>query len=119
MLLTKLIYTVFYNMIIATVLVLIIPVLLSVAMFTLAERTVMASMQRRYGPNVSGIGGLLQPFWDGLKLGVKEPILPDSSSAGAFAASPMISFVLSQVAWAGICISDASFQGLVLMAISS
>nr|QKY64130.1 NADH dehydrogenase subunit 1 [Colemanosphaera angeleri] len=106
-------------MIIAAILILIVPVLLSVAMFTLAERTVMASMQRRYGPNVSGIGGVLQPFWDGLKLGVKEPILPDSSSAGAFAASPMISFVLSQVAWVGICISDASFQGLVLMAISS
>lgn len=109
----------YYNMIFASILILIVPVLLSVALFTLAERTVMASMQRRYGPNVSGIGGLLQPFYDGLKLGVKEPILPDSSSAGAFAASPMISFVLSQVAWAGICISDASFQGLVLMAISS
>lgn len=106
-------------MIAAAIIILIVPVLLSVAMFTLAERTVMASMQRRYGPNISGFGGVLQPFYDGLKLGVKEPILPDSSSAGAFAASPMISFVLSQVAWVGICISDASFQGLVLMAISS
>lgn len=115
MLLTNLLYT----MIVASILILIVPVLLSVAMFTLAERTVMASMQRRFGPQVSGISGLLQPFWDGLKLGVKEPVLPDSSSAGAFAASPMISFVLSQVAWVGICISDASFQGLVIMAISS
>lgn len=106
-------------MIFASILILIVPVLLSVAIFTLAERTVMASMQRRYGPNVSGVGGILQPFWDGLKLGVKEPVLPDASSAGAFAASPMISFVLSQVAWVGICISDASFQGLVIMAISS
>ena len=49
-------------MIIATILILVVPVLLSVAMMTLAERTVMASMQRRYGPQVSGIGGLLQPF---------------------------------------------------------
>jgi hypothetical protein len=52
----------------------------------------MASMQRRWGPGVSGIGGILQPFWDGLKLGVKEPILPELSSAGAYSASPMISF---------------------------
>lgn len=67
-------------MIIASILILIVPVLLSVAMiaprsdnvgldhqgetlmFTLAERTVMASMQRRFGPQVSGIGGILQPF---------------------------------------------------------
>lgn len=62
------------------------------AFFTLAERQIMASMQRRWGPGVSGIGGILQPFWDGLKLGVKEPILPELSSAGAYSASPMISF---------------------------
>lgn len=111
--------TILYTMIYLSIIVLILPVLLSVALFTLAERTVMASMQRRYGPNVSGVGGVLQPFYDAIKLGVKEPILPDSSSTGAFAASPMISFVLSQVAWVGICICDASFQGLVLMAISS
>jgi NADH:ubiquinone oxidoreductase subunit H len=79
----------------------------------------MASMQRRFGPHVSGIGGILQPFWDGLKLGVKEPILPESSASGAFSAAPMISFVLSQISWCGIFISDAAFQGLVLMALSS
>jgi len=103
----------------ASILMMTVPVLLCVAFFTLAERQILASMQRRFGPHVSGIGGVLQPFWDGLKLGVKEPVLPDSSSSGAFAASPMISFVLSQVAWCGIWISDACFQGLVIMAISS
>lgn len=79
----------------------------------------MASMQRRFGPHVSGIGGVLQPFWDGLKLGVKEPILPELSASGAFCAAPMISFILSQVSWCGIFISDATFQGLVLLALSS
>jgi NADH:ubiquinone oxidoreductase subunit H len=106
-------------MILASILTILVPVLLCVAFFTLAERQIMASMQRRFGPHVSGFGGVLQPFWDGLKLGVKEPILPELSSAGAFSASPMISFVLSQVAWCGIFISDAAFQGLVIMAISS
>jgi NADH:ubiquinone oxidoreductase subunit H len=106
-------------MILASIFTITIPVLLCVAFFTLAERQIMASMQRRFGPHVSGIGGVLQPFWDGLKLGVKEPILPELSASGAFSAAPMISFILSQISWCGIFISDATFQGLVLMAISS
>jgi NADH:ubiquinone oxidoreductase subunit H len=59
-----------------TILCIVVPVLISVAFYTLAERQVMASLQRRVGPNVSGFGGILQPFYDGLKLGVKEPVLP-------------------------------------------
>lgn len=106
-------------MILATILIITVPVLLSVAFFTLAERQIMASMQRRFGPHVSGIGGILQPIYDGLKLGVKEPILPESSASGAFSAAPMISFILSQISWGAIFLSDASFQGLVLMALSS
>jgi NADH:ubiquinone oxidoreductase subunit H len=96
-----------------------VPVLLSVAFFTLAERQVMASMQRRMGPSVSGIGGVLQPFYDGLKLGVKEPILPELSASGAFSAAPMIAFILSQVSFCVLFLSDAAFQGLILMALSS
>jgi NADH:ubiquinone oxidoreductase subunit H len=106
-------------MILLSIFTITVPVLLCVAFFTLAERQIMASMQRRFGPHVSGIGGVLQPFWDGLKLGVKEPILPSLSSYGAFSAAPMISFILSQISWCGIFICDASFQGLVLMALSS
>lgn len=106
-------------MILVTILIITVPVLLSVAFFTLAERQVMGSMQRRFGPQVSGIGGILQPIYDGLKLGVKEPILPEYSASGAFSAAPMISFILSQISWGAIFISDASFQGLVLMALSS
>lgn len=106
-------------MILITVLTITVPVLLCVAFFTLAERQLMASMQRRLGPHTSGLGGVLQPFWDGLKLGVKEPILPELSASGAFSAAPMISFILSQISFCGIFISDAAFQGLVLMALSS
>ena len=75
-------------MLLASMITLLIPVLLSVAMLSLAERTIMASMQRRFGPHVSGIGGVLQPFWDALKLGVKEPLLPELSAAGAFSRPP-------------------------------
>lgn len=106
-------------MIIITVLTITVPVLLSVAYFTLAERQVMASMQRRSGPNVSGFNGLLQPLYDGLKLGVKEPVLPELSASGAFSAAPMIAFILSQISFCGIFINDCAFQGLVLMALSS
>lgn len=102
-----------------TIIIITLPVLLSVAFFTLAERQVMASLQRRMGPQTSGFGGVLQPFWDGLKLAVKEPILPECSSSGAFSAAPMIAFILSQISWCGIFISDAAYQGLVLMALSS
>ena len=86
-------------MILITILVITVPVLMSVAFFTLAERQVMGSLQRRMGPQTSGFGGVLQPFWDGLKLGVKEPVLPESSASGAFSAAPMIAFILSQVSW--------------------
>jgi NADH:ubiquinone oxidoreductase subunit H len=102
-----------------TILAITVPVLLCVAYFTVSERQVMASMQRRIGPNVSGFFGLLQCFYDGLKLGVKEPVLPESSASGAFSAAPMISFILSQISFCGLFISDAAFQGLILMALSS
>jgi len=54
----------------------VVPLLLGVAYLTLAERKVMASMQRRVGPNVVGVLGLLQPLADGLKLLIKETVLP-------------------------------------------
>jgi NADH:ubiquinone oxidoreductase subunit H len=107
------------KMIYLSILTILVPVLLVVAFLTLAERQLMASMQRRVGPQVSGFGGILQPFYDGLKLGVKEPLLPELSASGAFAAAPMISFVLSQIAWVPLFLSDAAFGGLVIMALSS
>ena len=106
-------------MIFITILAITIPILLIVALTTLFERQIMASMQRRMGPNTSGLGGLLQPFYDGFKLAVKEPILPELSSSGAFSIAPMIAFILSQISLSIIFISDSSYQGFILMALSS
>ena len=62
------------------ILAVVVPLLISVAYFTIAERKIMGSIQRRRGPNVIGYLGLLQPLADGLKLFVKETILPSSSN---------------------------------------
>ena len=76
-----------------------IPLLIVVAFFTLAERKVMASIQRRKGPNVVGFWGVLQPFADGLKLVIKELIIPIKSNNFLFVLSPIITLLLSFVGW--------------------
>ncbi len=77
------------------ILILIVPILIAVAFFTLFERKVMATLQRRRGPNVVGIAGLLQPFADGLKLIIKETVLPSASNQFLFILAPILTLILS------------------------
>ena len=87
-------------------LIIVIPLLVSVAFFTIVERKGMGTIQRRKGPNVVGIVGLLQPFADGLKLFTKETILPSNSNLLAFLVAPILTFFLSITSWVIIPFSD-------------
>jgi NADH-quinone oxidoreductase subunit H len=106
-------------------LAIIVPILIAVAYLTLLERKVMASMQQRRGPNVVGFFGLLQPFADGLKLLVKETILPSSANTFIFIFAPIFSFLLSLLSWCVIpfgvdCVFlDLNIGVLIIFAISS
>jgi NADH-quinone oxidoreductase subunit H len=77
----------------------IIPLLISVAYFTISERKIMGIIQRRKGPNVIGFVGLLQPLADGLKLFTKETILPSDSNVILFLMAPLLTFMLSLMGW--------------------
>jgi NADH-quinone oxidoreductase subunit H len=79
-----------------------IPLLIIVAFFTLIERKVMASIQRRKGPSVVGIFGFLQPFADGLKLVIKEIIFPNKANKFLFVFAPSITLFLSFIGWSSI-----------------
>lgn len=83
-----------------------IPVLLSVAFLTLVERKVMGSIQHRRGPNVVGFFGILQPIADGIKLLLKEPVIPYRSNKVIFIASPIFTFIISIVGWSVIPLSE-------------
>ncbi|RDD62156.1 NADH-quinone oxidoreductase subunit NuoH [Ferruginivarius sediminum] len=102
-----------------------VPLLLAVAYTTYAERKIIGAMQLRRGPNVVGPFGLLQPIADGVKLLFKETILPAGANRVVFIAAPIITFVLSLVAWAvipfgeGMVIADINVGILYLFAISS
>ena len=84
------------------ILAFVVPLILSVAYLTYAERRVIAAMQMRRGPNTVGPFGLLQPFADAFKLLFKEPILPTQANSVIFLLAPMITFTLAFVAWAVI-----------------
>ncbi|MDZ7788003.1 MAG: NADH-quinone oxidoreductase subunit NuoH [Halofilum sp. (in: g-proteobacteria)] len=88
------------------ILLIIIPVMLSVAYLTYAERRVIGYMQRRRGPNRVGYYGLLQPIADGLKLLSKEVILPTNANRFLFLLAPILSIGPSLAAWAVIPFSE-------------
>ena len=79
------------------ILLIAVPLLVAVAYFTLAERKIIASMQRRRGPDKVGIWGLLQPLADGLKLLLKESVIPMNSNTFSFILAPILTFFLSLV----------------------
>jgi len=106
-------------------LLLIVPVLLSVAFVTIAERKTMASMQRRLGPNAVGYYGLLQAFADALKLLLKEYVAPTQANIYLFFIGPMVTLIFALMGYlvvpfgSGMFVSDFSLGILYLLAVSS
>jgi NADH-ubiquinone oxidoreductase chain 1 len=107
------------------VLILTLPVLLSVAFVTVAERKTMASMQRRLGPNIVGYYGLLQAFADALKLLLKEYISPTQANIILFFLGPIITLIFSLLGYAvipfgpSLTIADLNLGILYMLAVSS
>jgi len=107
------------------ILIVILPILLTVAFITIAERKTMASMQRRLGPNIVGYYGLLQPFADALKLLIKEYVSPTQANIIIFFIGPFITLIFSLYGYAmipfgpGIALNDFNLGLLYMLAVSS
>ena len=102
-----------------------VPVLLTVAYVTVAERKTMASMQRRLGPNLVGYYGLLQAFADALKLLLKEYVSPTQANLVLFFLGPIITLIFSLLGFSvipygpGLAILDFDLGILYMLAVSS
>nr|QOD97226.1 NADH dehydrogenase subunit 1 [Chaetura pelagica] len=100
-----------------------VPILIAVAFLTLVERKILSYMQARKGPNIVGPFGLLQPVADGVKLFIKEPVRPSTSSPLLFITTPMLALLLAITIWAPLPLpfplTDLNLGLLFLLAMSS
>jgi len=107
------------------ILVIALPLMLAVAMVIYAERKIWAAIALRRGPNVVGPWGLLQSFADGLKVFLKETIVPSSANKGLFLLAPIITFTTALIVWAvvpfdvGVVLTDINVGLLYILAASS
>jgi NADH-quinone oxidoreductase subunit H len=107
------------------ILMIALPLMLAVAMIIYADRKIWAAMALRRGPNVVGPFGLLQSFADGLKVFLKETIVPSASNRGLFLLAPVITFTLALIGWAvipfgpGMVLADINVGLLYILAVSS
>nr|WOL31650.1 NADH dehydrogenase subunit 1 [Syngnathus watermeyeri] len=101
----------------------IVPVLLAVAFLTLIERKILGYMQLHKGPNIVGPYGLLQPIADGMKLFIKEPVYPSTTSPILFLIAPMLALTLALTLWAPLPmphpVVDVNLSILFILALSS
>ena len=103
----------------------VVPLMLGVAYLTYAERKIIGWMQVRIGPNRVGFQGLLQPIADGLKLLMKEIIIPSGANKGLFILGPILAIAPALAAWAvipfadGLVLADINAGLLYVMAITS
>lgn len=111
--------------IVLKIIALIVPLLITVAYLTYAERKVIAAIQKRKGPNVVGYFGLLQPFADAIKLMNKEVIVPLKANKLLFILAPMMTFAIALIGWAvipfddGVVLADINVGVSYLLATSS
>jgi NADH-quinone oxidoreductase subunit H len=107
------------------ILVIALPLMLAVAMIIYAERKIWAAVALRRGPNVVGPWGLLQSFADGLKVFLKETIIPTNADKGLFLVAPIITFTIALIVWAvipfqpGVVLADVNVGLLYILAASS
>jgi len=118
-------WTQYLVLILLQIVAIIVPLLLSVAFAVYIDRKVWAAMQMRRGPNVVGPWGLLQSFADGLKLLLKETVVPAGANKGVFFIAPIITFTLALIGWAVIpfdkdmVVSNINVGILYIFAVSS
>jgi NADH-quinone oxidoreductase subunit H len=107
------------------ILLIALPLMLAVAMIIYADRKIWAAMALRRGPNVVGPFGLLQSFADGLKVFLKETIIPSSANRGLFLIAPILTFTVALIAWAvipfgpGMVLANINVGLLYILAVSS